>query len=145
MKQLEAKPRSLSQAHFVLPILFVTKLAFERAVLNGNLAFSLVVLSTKKQYSSFSKKLLVFQKTCFKVSALKTFKIFTLKLADLLKRIYIQNSQYCFLEEPMLFLLPLKWNLCELAFSCVNTKTNSHFAVKFAVNPFAFNIHFLSI
>ena len=31
----------------------------------------------------------------------------------------------------MVFLLALKWNLCELGFSCVKTKTNSHFAVKF--------------
>ena len=34
-----------------------------------------VVLSTKKQYSSFSKKLFVFQKASFKVRVMKIFKI----------------------------------------------------------------------
>ena len=33
-----------------------------RAVLYGNVAFSILLLSTKKQYSSFLKKVLVFQK-----------------------------------------------------------------------------------
>ena len=35
-----------------------------------------------------------------------------------------------FLEEPMLFLLSLKWKLWEKPFSNVKTKTNSSFAVK---------------
>ena len=47
------------------------------AVLYGNDAFSILVLSTKKRYSSFLKKVFVFQKICFKVKVLKTFKIFT--------------------------------------------------------------------
>ena len=34
----------------------------DRAVLYGNVAFSILLLSTKKQYSSFLKKVLVFQK-----------------------------------------------------------------------------------
>ena len=37
------------------------------AVLYGNDAFSLLVLTTKKRYSNFLKKVLVFQKICFKV------------------------------------------------------------------------------
>ena len=40
-----------------------------------NNAFSILVLSTKKQHSSFLKKVFVYQKTCFKVEALKTHKI----------------------------------------------------------------------
>ena len=44
---------------FVLSILFVL----------------IILLSNMKQYSSFLKKVLVFQKTCFKVKTLKLFKI----------------------------------------------------------------------
>ena len=41
------------------------------------------------------------------------------------------ESLWCrFVEEPMLFLLVLKYNLSEKGFSCVKTKTNSNFAVK---------------
>ena len=47
------------------------------AVLYGNDAFTILVLSTKKRYSSFLKKVFVFQKIYFKVKVLKTFKIFT--------------------------------------------------------------------
>ena len=36
--------------------------------------FSISVVSTKKQYSSFLKKVSVFPKICFKVTLLKTFK-----------------------------------------------------------------------
>ena len=42
---------------------------------------------------------------------------------------YFENLYYHFLEEPMFFLLPLKWNLYEKAFSSVKTKTNPNFAV----------------
>ena len=38
---------------------------------------------------------------------------------------YFKNPLFHFLEEPVLFLLALKWNLQEKAFSCVKTKTNS--------------------
>ena len=48
-------------------------LACDSQVLYGNVALSFVVLWTKKQYSSFLRKVLVFQKTCFKVKVLKTF------------------------------------------------------------------------
>ena len=46
-------------------------------VLYGNDASFILVLSTKKRYSSFLKKVFVFQKICFKVKVLKTFKIST--------------------------------------------------------------------
>ena len=46
-------------------------------VLYANDVFSILVLSTEKQYSSFLKKVFVFQKIYFKVKVLKTFKIST--------------------------------------------------------------------
>ena len=49
----------------------------DRAVLYGNDAFSILVLSTKKPYFNFLQKVFVFQKICFKVEVLKTFKIST--------------------------------------------------------------------
>ena len=45
-----------------------------RAVLYGNTAFLIVVLSTKNGYSSFFKKFFISKKTCFKVKGLKSFK-----------------------------------------------------------------------
>ena len=45
---------------------------------------------------------------------------------------YFENPEYRFLEEPMLFLLAWKWNLCEKVLSNVKTKTNSTLAVKLA-------------
>ena len=59
----------------MLPILFVLTLASDRTVLYGNVAFSILVLSTKKWYSDFLKKVFVFQKICFKVKVFKMFKI----------------------------------------------------------------------
>ena len=55
---------------------FVRKyVTFDMIVLYGNDAFSILVLSTKNQYSSFLKKVFVFQKVYFKVTVLKTFKV----------------------------------------------------------------------
>ena len=79
------------------------------AVLYGNDAFSILVLSTKKRYSSFLKKVFVFQKICFKV---KLFKFFTgcyIKTCRSLKRrAILKIPSTFFLEKPMLFLLALK-------------------------------------
>ena len=58
-------------------ILFILTLASDRAIFNGNDVFSILVLSTKNRYSSFLKKVFVFQKICYKVKVLKTFKIST--------------------------------------------------------------------
>ena len=58
---------------FLVAILFILTLASDRAVLNGNDVFPILVVSTKKRYSSFLKKVFVFQKICFKVKVLKTF------------------------------------------------------------------------
>ena len=73
----------------MVAILFVLTLVSDRAVLNGNDVFSVSVVSTKKLYSSFLKKVFVFQKICFKVKVLKTFETFThchLKTCRSLKR-----------------------------------------------------------
>ena len=42
---------------------------------------------------------------------------------------YFKNLSYFFSEEPMLFLLGLKWHLLEKAFCCVKTKSKSNSAV----------------
>ena len=56
--------------HLVDAILFVLTLTSDRAVLNGDDVFSILVVSTKKPFSSFLKKVLAFQKICFKVKVL---------------------------------------------------------------------------
>ena len=62
---------------FCNPILFVLTLASGRTVLYGNVTFSILVLSTKKPYSNFLKKVFVFEKIGFKVKVSKTLKIFS--------------------------------------------------------------------
>ena len=59
------------RVHFVLPILFV--------VLYENVPISIVVLPTKRWYSSFSKKVFDFRKIYFSVKIMlnKTFEIFS--------------------------------------------------------------------
>ena len=60
---------------FCTPHSIFLTLAFERAVLFGNVTLSIVVLSAKKQYYIFHKKALFFQKIYFKVKVLKMLKI----------------------------------------------------------------------
>ena len=52
-------------------------LAAGMAVLYGNDFSLILMLSTKKRYSNFFKKIFVFQKICFKVKVLKTFEVST--------------------------------------------------------------------
>ena len=54
--------------------IFLT-LASDRGALYGNVAFSILVLSTKDRHSSFLKKVCIFQKIYLKVKVWKTFKI----------------------------------------------------------------------
>ena len=56
---------------FCTPHSIFLTLAFERAVLFGNVTLSIVVLSAKKRYYIFHKKALFFQKIYFKVKVLK--------------------------------------------------------------------------
>ena len=86
---------------------------------------SILVLSTKKRYSSFLKNVCVFQKIYFNVKVLKSFKISSdchIKACRSLKWRAILKIPI--LKEPLLFLLALKWNLYEKTLSCVKAKTN---------------------
>ena len=67
--------RTLLQVYFVLPILLVLTMASDKAILFENVALSILIYLTKKQYSSFLIKVFFFQKIYFKVKLLKTFKI----------------------------------------------------------------------
>ena len=101
---------------------------------------SILVLSTKKRYSSFLKRVCVFQKIYFKVKVLKSFKIsndchiktcrsgFYGGHKSMLIGLFWRAKwrvilKITILKEHVLFLLALKWNLYEKALSCVNTKT----------------------
>ena len=120
---------------FVLPILFVLKLAFNGAVLYENVGFSISVPSIRKQYSSFLKKFFVFRKFVSKLKYWKRLKFLVIchiKVCRSLKNIGLfWKSLLPFLEEPVLFPLPWKWTLLEKkAFSCAKTETNSNCTVK---------------
>ena len=86
-------------APFLLPVLFVLKLVSDRAVLYENVAFSIIVLSTKKQNSGFLKRVCVFQKICFKVAVLKTFEIST----DCHIKVWQSLKRRAFLKMPSTF------------------------------------------
>ena len=127
----ENKVATGKTSFFMLIILFVLTLTFDMALLYGNDVFSILVLSTKKRYSSFLKKVFVFQKICFKVKVLKTFKISTDKNMPISQtKGYFESPEYHFLEDFMLLLLALKQNLQEKLFPSNKTKTNPNFAVK---------------
>ena len=74
-----------------------------------------------KWYSSFLKRVFVFQKSNLKHKVLKTFEN---------SSNYDIKTWWSLLEKPVLFLLPLKWNLLDKAFYWVKTKTYPNFAVK---------------
>ena len=59
------KLQSLCYVHFVVAILFVLTVASDRTVLNGNDAFSILGVSTKKRYSSFFEKCFHFPENLF--------------------------------------------------------------------------------
>ena len=105
------------------------------AVLYGNDAFSILVLSTKKQYSSFLKKVFVFQKICFKVKVLKTLKVST----DChINKCRLSNGELFWKSLALFFrriyALPVGCKMKPLrnALSSVKKKTNPNFAVKLA-------------
>ena len=75
IREFLEKLRSFCKVNFLLPILFVLTLVFTRAVWYRNVAFSIIVLSSKKRHSSFLKKDLFFQKTCLKAKVIRTLKI----------------------------------------------------------------------
>ena len=79
MEQIFQKNKVVTgKTPLLVAILFIVlALAFAWAVFNGNDVFLILVVSTKKQYSSFLKKVFIFQKICFQVKVLKTFETFT--------------------------------------------------------------------
>ena len=120
-------------ADFVVAILFLLTLASDRAVLNGNGVFSILVVSSKKQYSSFLKKILVFQKICLKVKVLKTFETFTdchVKTFRSLKRRTILKTPSISFRRIYALCVGFKMKTLRKEFSIVKTKTKSSFAVK---------------
>ena len=111
--QLLVKLRSVF--YFVLPTIFFLTLASQRAVLYVNVAFSMLLLSTKKLYFSFFKKIFVFQKIYFNDLVLKTFKNFQWlshkNMSISQTECYFENPYDRLLEKSVLFLLALKRNL----------------------------------
>ena len=81
---------SLFPSHYVLSS------ASDRVVLYGNIAFSVLVLATRKRYSSFLEKVFVFEKIGFKVKVMKTFKISSVshkkKHVDLYRGLFVTFS-----------------------------------------------------
>ena len=62
-------PFNRSILYSPVPSIFVLTLASERPVLYRNVAFSNLVLSIKKRYSSFMKTGFCFSEICFKISS----------------------------------------------------------------------------
>ena len=102
----------------------------DMTVLYGSDAFSILVLSTKRPYSSFLKEIFIFQKIYFKIKVLKLFKHSTGGFAKACRRLFWTSLVQFFLEESMLFLLALTWTFfvltLEKAFSIVKTKTDQN-------------------
>ena len=103
------------------------------AVLNGNDAFSILVLSTKKRYSNLLKKAFGFQKVCFKAEVLRMFKGCTdchIKTCWSLKRRAILKIPKTAFRRT--YALSVNYKMLKKAITSVKTKTNSNFVVKFA-------------
>ena len=83
------------------------------AVLYGNDAFAILVLSTKEQCSSFFEKGFRFPENLFQscsIENVQNFQWLSHENMPMSQKKTILN-QYSFLEDPMFFLLDLKWNL----------------------------------
>ena len=75
-KGVHGKTLFFWQGQFCTPhSICLLTLVFDKTFLYENVTFSILILSSKKRYSSFLKKHLVFQKTCFKVKVMKLLKI----------------------------------------------------------------------
>ena len=104
-------------------------LVSDRAVLNGNDVFSILLVSAKKWYSSFSEKVFGFQKIYFKVKVLKTFETsIDCHMPISQTESYFESP---FLEEPMLFRFRiLRQN--QLKFCHKITERSNHLFLLFA-------------
>ena len=67
----ELYTKNTKKGEFCTPHAICLNINFDKAVLYGNIAFLILVLSSKKKFSSFLKNGLVFQKTYFKVKVMK--------------------------------------------------------------------------
>ena len=102
---------------------------------------SILVLLTKKWYSSFLK-VCIFQKIYVKVKGIEIVQKFQWLSHKSMSISQMEILKILILKESMLFLLALKWNIYEKAFSCVKTKTN--FCTKPCWNAERSNHSFLS-
>ena len=130
-------------------MIFVLTLASESAFFYGNVAFSIFVLSSKKRYSSFLKKLFFLQKICFKVKVLKTSEISSdchIKTCRSLKRrVIMKIPSNVFRRTYALFVGFIMKPLRQSIF-CINAKPDSNFAVKVAErNNCYFSVHFINL
>ena len=102
----------------------------------GKCCVSVLVLSTRKQYSSILKKVFVFQKICFKVKVLKKFKIKTcqsLKRRAILKILSTFFGTWavsvCFKMKPLRKRVFLCFDKNQLKFcckTCSNVERRNH-------------------
>ena len=108
-------------SRFCTPHSFALLLGSDRAALHGNIVFLIFVLSTNIRYSSS------FQKVCFKVGALKTFKILQ-RFSQ--KNMLISQTDCYFEKRSYAILVVFKMKPPKKLFYCVKRKTNSIFAAK---------------
>ena len=104
-------------------------------VLHGKDSFLILVLSTKKRFSSFLKKVFVFRKFCFKVQVLKTIKISTdchIKHINLSNRGLLLKPLVLFFRQTYALSVSFKMKRIQKAFSSVKIKANTDFAIKLA-------------
>ena len=102
-------------------------------VLYGNDAFSILVFSTKKRYSSFLKKVVVFQKICFKFKVLTTFKMSTnchIKTCRSHERRAILKIPSTVFQKNLCSFHLLSNETSKNAFSSVKTNTDLNFDAK---------------
>ena len=67
----ELYTKNTKKGEFCTPHTIYVNINFDKAVFYGNIAFLILVLSSKKKFTSFLKNGLVFQKTYFKVKVMK--------------------------------------------------------------------------
>ena len=110
----------LVSEQFCTPNFICLTLNSGSTVLYGHVLFSVLVLTFKKLFPIFLKKVFVLRKICFKVKVLKTFKISTdlhIKACWSLKwRSILKILSTFFLEKSRLFMLTLK---CKPLRQCV--------------------------
>ena len=101
--------------------------------MNRNDVLSISVVLTKKWYSSFLKKVFLFQKICFKVKVLKTFETFTdchIKHVDLSNGELVWKSLVPIFRRTYALSVGSKMKTLRKTFFDVKTKFNSSFTVK---------------